>query len=103
MYAMIWTRPEATGAWSNVLMSPQRVECTGNETRISECAVTDYSSYPYSHGQKIQCKATYHEDYGAVVSGYEGRHIGLAQCGMFSSIMIIATDGVLLHPQHLKP
>ena len=89
-----WVRPEATGAWSGVLMSPQRVECTGNETRISECAVTDYSSYPYSHGQKIQCKNMP----GLTYPGYEARLIGHAHCGMFSSI-IITTDG--MHLQHI--
>ena len=84
-----WPRPQETGAWSNVLMSPKNIKCNGNEAKLSECQVTDYSNSP---DEKIFCRL------GSPVPGNEGREMACAQCsGMFHTgvCRILATQTAL--------
>ena len=80
-----WPRPQETGAWSNVLMSPKNIKCNGNEAKLSECQVTDYSSFPYNSGEKIYCRL------GSPVPGNEGREMACAQCsdGMYMYVVLV--------------
>ena len=36
-------------------MSAKEVVCTGDEIKISECKIVDYTSPPYNAGGKIWC------------------------------------------------